>query len=181
MERQLPKTLRGRSESVHRQTLIPVRLFSVVKHKEPVVFTLPLPIVHLFVGVSYPIQMHKLYSFVRNLVSSDAVPRSTPAPRRASPSPSRMNPLMNTVFLRAAAVRQRCRLLYPTTPLHQSPYMTWLRYEVLTMNQETGSAIITDLELANPGDANALMHAFEHNLGIVTQNHPDLSFGAPAA
>jgi hypothetical protein len=92
-----------------------------------------------------------------------------------------MNPPMNTVSLRAAAVRQACRRFYPNTPLHQSPYMTWLRYELLTMNQETRSAIIAELELASPVDANALMHAFEHNLGIVTQNHPDLSFGAPAA
>jgi hypothetical protein len=97
-----------------------------------------------------------------------------------------MNPPLNISF-RAAVVRQTCLLLDANTPLHQSLYMTWLRDEVMTVNQETGPAIIADLELANLGDDIALMHAFEEILGIeqifgiVTQNHPDLSFGTPAA
>jgi hypothetical protein len=92
-----------------------------------------------------------------------------------------MNPQLYTVSLRAFAVRQICQLLDLNTPLHQSPYMTWLRDEVLAAYQETGPAIIAGLELASPGDAIALMHAFEHILGIDTQNHPHLSFGTPLA
>jgi hypothetical protein len=97
-----------------------------------------------------------------------------------------MNPPLNISF-RAAVVRQICLLLDANTPLYQSIYMTWLRYEVMNENQETGPAFITDLELANLGNGIALMHAFEeilgieHIFGVVTKNHPHLSFGTPAA
>jgi hypothetical protein len=59
--------------------------------------------------------------------------------------------------------------------------MTWLRNEVLTVHQETGAAIIVDLELARLGDATALVRAFEQILDIFAHNHPHLSFATPAA
>jgi hypothetical protein len=93
----------------------------------------------------------------------------------------KMNPRLYTVSLRAAAVRQVSQLLDGNTPLHQSQYMTWLRYEVLAVYQDTGSAIIAGLELASPGDGIALMNSFEQILSIVTQNHPDLSVVPPVA
>jgi hypothetical protein len=93
----------------------------------------------------------------------------------------KMNLRLYTVSLRAVAIRQRCRQLDANTPLHQSQYMTWLRHEVLAVYQETGPAIIADLELASLGDDPALMHAFEQILGIVTQNRPHLPISAPAA
>jgi hypothetical protein len=91
-----------------------------------------------------------------------------------------MNPRLYTVSLRAAAIRHIYQLLDANTHLHQSQYMTWLRCEVLAVYQDTGPAIIADLELASLGDGIALMCAFERILGIVTQNHPAISFGAPA-